>query len=113
MYSNDMQEDDPWLPVRTVMEVGSRPTDGEERLGIAVLHARQYGCVGYCVKCFGYGKPCVHEYLQQSGIYIYTRIYHPRRTERLAKFLNSRSTVFIQVYRKCGHSSVVTSIQRS
>jgi hypothetical protein len=31
MYSNDMQEDDPWLPVRTVMEVGSRPPDGEER----------------------------------------------------------------------------------
>ena len=51
MYSNDMQEEDPWLPVRTVMEVGSRPSDGEERLGIAVLHERQCGCVGCCAKC--------------------------------------------------------------
>jgi len=61
MYTNDMQEEDPWLPVRTVMEVGSRPPDGEERLGIALLHERQ---------CLGYGTRSVCEYLQQSGIYI-------------------------------------------
>ena len=71
MYTNDMQEEDPWLPVRTVMEVGSRPPDGEERLGIAVLHERQYGCVGCCTNCLGYGTRSVYEYLQQSGIYIY------------------------------------------
>lgn len=55
MYSNDMQEEDPWLPVRTVMEVGRRTPDGEEKLVIAMLRGQQYGCVGCCTKCWGYG----------------------------------------------------------
>ena len=74
MYSNDMQEEDPWLPVRTVMEVGSRPPDGEERLGIAVLHEPQYGCVGCYTQCVGYGTRSVFVYLQQSGICICIRV---------------------------------------
>lgn len=58
MYSNDMQEEDPWLPVCTVMEVRRRPPNGEERLGISVLYECQYEFVGYCAKC--------SEYLRES-----------------------------------------------
>jgi len=37
MYSNDMQEEDPWLPVCTAMEVGRRPPNGEVKRQVAVL----------------------------------------------------------------------------
>jgi predicted nucleotide-binding protein (sugar kinase/HSP70/actin superfamily) len=44
MYTNDMQEEDPWLPVCTVMEVARRPPSGEVKRRVSLLrnHLQEY-----------------------------------------------------------------------
>lgn len=55
MYTNDMQEEDPWLPVCTVMEVGRRPPNGEVKRRVSLLRNHLQEC---------WGTRSVSDYLQ-------------------------------------------------
>jgi hypothetical protein len=123
MYSNDMQEEDPWLPVRTVMEVERRPADGEEALRIAMLTGtpvRMRWLLDEVLKVMVHEMlrticrkaeylvfpPCQNTLLWNVALPLPIDAWsYPRRTgcsaTRLRKPPNSHSGIFIQVHWKC------------
>lgn len=50
MYSNDMQEDVPWLPACTVMEVGKGPSNMEVKIGVLRKIVRGLQNVSECLQ---------------------------------------------------------------